>query len=107
MIPQKFAVPLFYQLEEERARTHQWMNLDASKGVHYIGAMEGKVVELGKDLSDVRLKELILKEKLHKAQAENVELQEQLQQMDKQVATMGDFCMDAIQHRYPSYSYAI
>lgn len=25
IIPQKFAIPLFYELEKERVKTHRWM----------------------------------------------------------------------------------
>lgn len=94
-------------MEEERAHTHNWIKLATSKGVHEIGFMEEKIAELGKDLFDVGLRESFLKEKLHKAQTENITLQYKLQQKDKQVATMEYLCMEAIQHRYPSYSYAI
>ena len=37
IIPQKFAVPLFFALEEERIRTHTWMRISKSKGVEDIG----------------------------------------------------------------------
>ena len=77
------------------------MKLSTSKGVYDIGVMEGKVVELGKYLSNVRLRDSVLKEQLQKAQAENVALQERLKQKGKQVTTIKDFCMEAIQHRYP------
>ena len=33
IIPQKFTVPLFLALEEERVRTHTWMKIAKSKGV--------------------------------------------------------------------------
>ena len=69
---------MFYQLEEQRPCTHNWMKHTTSKGVYDIGVMEGKVVELGKDLSNVRLQESVLKEQLNKSHAENVALQEQL-----------------------------
>ena len=69
LIPQKFTIPLFYHLEEERARTHHWMNISTSKGLYDIGFMEGNVAELGNDLSNVRPKELVLKEKLQKSHA--------------------------------------
>ena len=28
IIPQKFAVPLFFELEKERVRTHTWMQIE-------------------------------------------------------------------------------
>ena len=37
IIPQKFTVPLFLALEEERVRTHTWMKIAKSKGVVDIG----------------------------------------------------------------------
>lgn len=40
IIPQKFIVPLFFQLEQERVRTHTWMKITKSKGVADIGHME-------------------------------------------------------------------
>ena len=33
VIPQKFAIPLFFELEKERVRTHRWMQIAKSKGV--------------------------------------------------------------------------
>ena len=39
IIPQKFAVPLFFELEKERVRTHTWMQIAKSKGVEDIGHM--------------------------------------------------------------------
>jgi hypothetical protein len=32
IIPQKFAIPLFFELEKERIRTHRWMQIAKSKG---------------------------------------------------------------------------
>lgn len=98
---------MFYHLEEERECTHHWMKLATTKGVRDIGVMEGKVAKLGKYLFDVRLKESVLKKHLQKAHAENVAVQDQLQKKGKQVATMAYLCMEAIQHRYPSYSYEV
>ena len=40
IIPQKFTVPLFLALEEERVRTHTWMKISKSKGVADIGPLE-------------------------------------------------------------------
>jgi len=39
IIPQKFTVPLFLTLEEERVRTHTWMRIAKSKGVADIGPL--------------------------------------------------------------------
>jgi len=40
IIPHKFAMPLFFALEEERIRTHTWMRIAKSKGVADIGPLE-------------------------------------------------------------------
>ena len=40
IIPQKFTVPLFFALEQERVRTHTWMRIAKSKGVADIGHPE-------------------------------------------------------------------
>jgi len=47
IIPQKFAVPLFFELEKERVRSHRWMQIAKSKGVEDIGHMERKLREMG------------------------------------------------------------
>ena len=54
IIPQNFAVPLFFELEKERVRSHRWMQITKSKGVDDIGHMENKLREMGKELSTVR-----------------------------------------------------
>lgn len=48
IIPQKFAVPLFFALEEERVRTHTWMKIAKSKGVADIGPLEEQLKEARK-----------------------------------------------------------
>ena len=60
MIPQKFAIPLFFELDKERAKTHQWMKIIKSKGVEDIGHMEEKLKEMGKELSGLRDREAII-----------------------------------------------
>lgn len=40
IIHQKFAVPLFFALEEEISRTHTWLRIAKSKGVVDIGQLE-------------------------------------------------------------------
>jgi len=40
IIPQKFTMPLFFALEEERIRTHTWMKIAKSKGVADIGPLQ-------------------------------------------------------------------
>lgn len=43
IIPWKFVVPLFFELEKERIRTHTWMKITKSKGVEDIGNMEERL----------------------------------------------------------------
>ena len=54
VIPQKLAIPLFFELERERGRTHRWMQISKSKKVEDVGIMEEKVLEMGKELSEWR-----------------------------------------------------
>ena len=55
VILQKISIPLFFELEKERERTHRWMQIAKSKGV------EEKVKEMGRELSSLRDKEAIMK----------------------------------------------
>ena len=54
IIPQKFIVLLFFELEKERVRTHTWMQITKYKEVEDIGHMEDKLKELRGDLAMVR-----------------------------------------------------
>jgi len=81
IIPQKFAVPLFFDLDKERVRTHTWMQIAKSKGVEDIGHMENKLRKMGKELSIVRHTESIIRAKL---EAEN-QMLKQLQEKKPQV----------------------
>ena len=54
VIPQKFVVPLFFALEEERVRTHTWMKITKLKGVADIGPLEEQLKEARKELAMVR-----------------------------------------------------
>jgi len=54
IIPQKFTVPLFLALEEERVRTHTWMKITKSKGVADIGPLEEQIKEARRELAMVR-----------------------------------------------------
>jgi len=54
IIPQKFAVPLFFPLEEERIRTCTWMRIAKSKGVADICSLEGQLMESTKELAMVK-----------------------------------------------------
>ena len=64
IIPQKFAVPLFLALEEERVRTHTWMKIAKSKGVADIGALEEQLKESRGELAMVKHVESIKRAKL-------------------------------------------
>ena len=54
IIPQKFAVPLFFALEEERIRTHTWMRIAKSKGVADIGPLKEQLRESRRELAMVK-----------------------------------------------------
>lgn len=54
IIPQKFLVPLFFALEEERVRTHTWMRIAKSKGMVEIGPLEEQFKQSRKELAMVR-----------------------------------------------------
>ena len=43
IIPQKFAIPLFFELEKERIRSHRSTQITKSKGVEDIGHMENEL----------------------------------------------------------------
>ena len=64
IIPQKFTVPLFFALEEERIRIHTWMRIAKSKGVADIGPLEEQVRESRKELAMVKHVESIQRSKL-------------------------------------------
>jgi len=53
IIPWKFYVSLFFELEKERVRTHTWMRIAKSKGVEDIDHMEDKLKELRGELAMV------------------------------------------------------
>ena len=54
IIPQKFTVPLFLALEEEKVRTHTWMKIAKSKGVVDIDPLEEQLKEARKELTMVQ-----------------------------------------------------
>jgi len=76
IIPQKFTVPLFLALEEERGRTHTLMKITKSKGVADIGPPEEQLKEGRRELAMVRHVESSQRVKL---QEENELLRQQLQ----------------------------
>lgn len=55
------------------------MKIAKSKNVEDVGLMEEKFVEMGKELSDLRMRESMMKEKL---QAQNTRLREKLQEKE-------------------------
>ena len=69
-----------------------------------VGLMEERVIEMGKELSDLRLRESTMKEKLH---AKNIRLRKRLQKKETQLATMESLFMEALKCRKPSKSYAL
>lgn len=75
IIPQKFKVPLFLALEEERVRTHMWMRIAKSKGVADIGPLEERLKEAQRELERVRHVESSQQAKLRE---ENELLRQQL-----------------------------
>ena len=54
IIPPKFAVPLFFALEEERVKTPTWMKITKSKGVVDIGPLEENLKEAQRESARVR-----------------------------------------------------
>jgi len=75
IIPQKFVVPLFFALEEERIRTHTWMRISQSKGVVDISHLEEQLKESRRELAMVKHVESSQRAKL---QEENELLKQQL-----------------------------
>ena len=59
-----FSIPLFFELERERARTHRWMQIAKSKGVEDVGHMEEKLKEMGREMSSIRDREAMMKSHL-------------------------------------------
>ena len=64
IIPQKFAVPFVFELEAERARIDRWMQISKSRKVEYLGLMEWKVLDMDKELSEIRERESTMREQL-------------------------------------------
>ena len=93
VIPQKFCIPLFFELEKERVRTHQWMQISKSKGVEDIGHMEEKLKDMGRGLSSLRDIEAIMRNQL---EIENAWLKGQLQERENQLACMASLSLEAI-----------
>jgi len=69
VIPKNFSIPLFFELEKERARTHQCMQIAESKGVEDIGHIQEKLKEMGKEISGLRDREEIMRDQLERENA--------------------------------------
>ena len=57
MIPYKFLVPLLFELEAKRGRTNIRMHSVKYKKVEDASLMEVKLLEIGKEFSDLRDRE--------------------------------------------------
>lgn len=75
IIPQKFTVPPFFALEEERVRTHTWMKIAKSKGMADIGPLEEQLKEAQEELAMAK----------HVANCHRVSLQEENEQLKLQL----------------------
>src|SRR3984885_13520641 len=53
IITQKFTVPLFIALEEEKVRSHTWMQIAKSKGVADIGPLQKQLREIRSEYAKV------------------------------------------------------
>jgi len=81
IIPQNFAVSLFFKLEKKIVRTHAWMRIEKSKGVEDIGHMENRLKEMGKELRMPKHRESIRRAQLEE---ENGMMKKQLQEREAQ-----------------------
>lgn len=61
-MPEKFVIPLFFELERERSRTHRWMKIKKHENVEDVGLMEEKLNKMRKELNNLRVMESIMKE---------------------------------------------
>jgi len=66
--------------------------------------MEENVIAMNKELSELGMRESMMKEKL---QAENMTLRERLQEQEIQLATMESLYMEELHCRQPSKPYAL
>ena len=81
IIPQKFTVPLFFALEEERVRTHMWMKIAKSKGVADIGPLKEQLKVAWQELA---MAKHVANCQLVSLQEENEKLQLQLQELRRE-----------------------
>lgn len=56
IIPTKFAVPVFLELNTERSRNHIWMKITKSKRVDYVGLMENKMRDMGDEMINLSIR---------------------------------------------------
>ena len=80
------------------------MQISKSKGVEDVGHMEEKLKEMGRELSKIRDREVVMKSWL---EAENACLRGQLQEREIQLETMDSLSLEAIQCRMPAMPYAL
>lgn len=80
------------------------MKISKSKKVEDVGLMEEKLLEMGKDLSDLMDREYTMRIHL---QVENTWLRKKLEEKETQLATMGSLSMESLQCSLPPKSYAL
>ena len=64
MIPDKFVIPLFFKLESERGRIRRWIQIVKSKKVEYVGLMEENILDMDKELIELRDREYTMRTQL-------------------------------------------
>lgn len=94
ILPNHFAVQLFFELDKERGRTHRWMQINKSKVLEDVAIMEDKMKNIGEEMAELKFKEANICGHLQK---ENKKLKAQLQEEEEQIATMASFSMESIQ----------
>ena len=90
--------------KKERIRSHRWMQIIKFKGVEYIGNMENKLKEMGRELSVVIHREAITRTHL---ETKNELLRRQLQEKETQLAYISRCSMEALLCRTPKKSYGV
>lgn len=80
------------------------MQISKLKKVEDMGLMEGKILEMCKEFSELRDKESTMRAQL---QAKNRWLRKKLQDKETQLAIMESLSMEVLQYRFPFKSYEI
>ena len=80
------------------------MKIAKSKWVEYVGHMEEKLQEMGRELNSIRDREKMVKSQL---EVENTWLRKKLQEKEEKLANMASLSMEAIQLRMSAKSYAL